>query len=322
MADPLDDFAMMDDYVREPHPVVMRIDQALHLNHEADEPEPRGYLGASICGKLCGRALWYDFRHASGRLAFPPFILRRFDTGHLYEQRVCDWLRLAGYDVIQVDDDGHQYRCAAVDGFFGGHVDGFVRGPGLGDGKTWWLLEAKSMVQAKYVRDADGNPTRNKTKNTTEGRWFRVRRQGVMKAELTHYCQMQAYMHLSREEPALSTWPAVVDHCLYVAVGTDTEHLYVEEVPYRAGHGHRIMTRAERIIRAEVPPERISDNPASWDCRYCDHLEICHGPKPMSASCRTCGHVEQRDGEWHCTLHDRPSPRLCDDFRAIEEDPF
>ena len=63
----------------------------------------RDHLGASIIGKDCERALWYDFRWVT-RSTFSGRMLRLFDTGKREEDRlVRDLRRRVGAAVV--DDD-------------------------------------------------------------------------------------------------------------------------------------------------------------------------------------------------------------------------
>ena len=137
---------------------------AIYADYEARQGDGlRDHLGASIIGKSCARALWYDFRWVtpsrhSGRL------LRLFETGQLEEDRLVRNLRATGATVLEVDPEtGRQFRVEAHGGHFGGSLDGVAIGI-LEAPKTWHVLEfkthgvksfteltAKGVVQAKPV---------------------------------------------------------------------------------------------------------------------------------------------------------------------------
>ncbi|HLT19976.1 MAG TPA: hypothetical protein VKZ96_11010, partial [Thermomicrobiales bacterium] len=78
---------------------------AIYASYEARQGDGfRDHLGASLIGKSCTRALWYDFRWAtparhSGR------ILRLFETGQLEEARLVRDLRATGATVLEVDPE-------------------------------------------------------------------------------------------------------------------------------------------------------------------------------------------------------------------------
>jgi len=117
---------------------------AIHATYEARQGDGfRDHLGASIIGKSCARALWYDFRWVtparhSGR------ILRLFETGQMEEDRLVRDLRATGATVLDVDPDtGRQFRVKAQGGHFGGSLDGVALGL-LEAPKTWHVLEFKT----------------------------------------------------------------------------------------------------------------------------------------------------------------------------------
>ena len=62
----------------------------------------RDHLGASIIGKDCERALWYDFRWVTRR-GFSGRMLRLFDTGKREEDRLVRDLRRTGATVLDAD---------------------------------------------------------------------------------------------------------------------------------------------------------------------------------------------------------------------------
>lgn len=69
-------------------------------------------LGASILGKPCARAIWYDFRWC-GTEVFSGRMLRLFQTGHIEETRVVHDLRAIGCEVSDIDGDtGDQHTFA------------------------------------------------------------------------------------------------------------------------------------------------------------------------------------------------------------------
>ena len=87
---------------------------AIYASYEARQGDGfRDHLGASLIGKSCARALWYDFRWATparhtGR------ILRLFETGQLEEARLVRDLRATGATVLEVDPEtGRQFRVEA-----------------------------------------------------------------------------------------------------------------------------------------------------------------------------------------------------------------
>lgn len=266
---------------------------AIYADYEVRQGDGfRDHLGASIIGKSCARSLWYDFRwitpaRYSGRL------LRLFETGQLEEDRLVRNLRATGATVLEVDPEtGRQFRVEAHGGHFGGSLDGVALGL-LEAPKTWHVLEFKT----------------HSVKSFNE-----LTAKGVVLAKPQHAAQMQIYMHLTG-----------ITRALYVAVCKDTDALHVERIEAERAMAERLLEKAGRIIFAQHPPARISEDPAWFECRFCDHHAACHEGGGPAVTCRSCLHAtpvgalpeevdtgsssgsatSKDDGGWHCARHDR-----------------
>ena len=80
----------------------------------------RNYLGASQIGDECARKLWYSF-HWVALIHFPARILRLFQRGHNEEHQINKYLRDAGIDVYEVDEEtGEQFGFKFAFGHGGG----------------------------------------------------------------------------------------------------------------------------------------------------------------------------------------------------------
>ncbi|MBL4557300.1 MAG: hypothetical protein JKP98_09850 [Rhodobacteraceae bacterium] len=163
---------------------------AIYASYEARQGDGfRDHLGASLIGKSCARALWYDFRWATparhtGR------ILRLFETGQLEEARLVRDLRATGATVLEVDPEtGRQFRVEAHGGHFGGSLDAVALGL-LEAPKTWHVVEFKTHSAKSFAE---------------------LVAKGVANAKPQHAAQMQIYMHLTG-----------ITRALYVAVCKDT----------------------------------------------------------------------------------------------------
>ncbi len=124
---------------------------AIYASYEARQGDGfRDHLGASLIGKSCARALWYDFRWATparhtGR------ILRLFETGQLEEARLVRDLRATGATVLEVDPEtGRQFRVEAHGGHFGGSLDAVALGL-LEAPKTWHVVEFKTHSAKSFA---------------------------------------------------------------------------------------------------------------------------------------------------------------------------
>ena len=59
--------------------------------------------------------------------------------------------------------------------------------------------------------------------------------------------------------------------------------------------------KAKRIAYENRIPSRLSQDPAFFGCKFCDHHETCHGNKLPLINCRTCAHSTAiPGGTWTC----------------------
>jgi hypothetical protein len=236
----------------------------------------RPHLGASIIGKPCLRELWYSFRWATAK-KFDGRILRLFETGQLAEPRFIENLRGIGVEILDRDPDtGNQFNFRAVRGHFGGSCDGIGRGFPEAP-KSWAIAEFKTHNDDSFKQ---------------------LKKLGVSNAKPEHFAQMQVYMGLAELERAL-----------YLAVNKNTDELHSEWIHFERDFFDRLLAKAEKVIDAEVPPEKLSTDPAWYLCKFCDHHAVCHGDRVPQKNCRTCVHATPvEDGQWGCQHHERLIP--------------
>jgi hypothetical protein len=252
--------------------------EAIYASHEASaESGYRSHLGASLIGAECERSLWLTFRWAT-RARHTGRLLRLFETGHLAEARFVAELRRIGITVLDVDPaTGRQWTLWDSGGHFGGSMDavaiGFPEAP-----KTWHVCEFKTHNEKSFLA---------------------LKADGVAKAKPLHWAQMQAYMHL-----------AGISRTFYLAVNKNTDELFQERIAHDPEAGLRLLARAARIVAAPRPPARISDDPAWWQCRICDHHAVCHQGAAVERHCRSCLHASPAaDGAWQCARFGAEIPR-------------
>ncbi len=247
---------------------------AIYAAYVADADDGfRDHLGASIIGKECHRALWYDFRWVTRR-AFSGRMLRLFDTGKREEERLVRDLRRTGATVLDSDPEtGRQWRVAAVGGHFGGSLDAVAIGL-LEAPKTWHVVEFKTHGLKSFAA---------------------LKKDGVEQSKPQHAAQMQVYMHLTG-----------ITRSLYVAVCKDSDEIHIERLHADPAEAERLIAKAKRVIEAPRPPAKISDDPAWWQCRLCEHHDQCHGDRVPERNCRTCLHSTPVEGGWICEHWKRP----------------
>lgn len=247
--------------------------EAIFAAYEADANEGfRTHLGASLIGKECERALWYDFRWTT-KAKFTGRVLRLFETGNREEDRLVRNLRRTGATVMEVDPQtGRQFRVEAHGGHFGGSLDGvaidLIEAP-----KTWHVVEFKTHAQKSFTD---------------------LVAKKVRQSKPQHYAQMQVYMLLSE-----------ISRAMYLGVNKNTDDLYVERIELDKAFACALLEKAARIIFAPNPPARISEDPAWYQCRMCDHASVCQGQRSAEVNCRTCMHATPVEGGWHCARHDK-----------------
>src|SRR5688572_1123605 len=251
-----------------PEPAAQTV-AAIYRAYEAIQGDQRRpHLGASVLGNDCERALWLGFRWAS-KVEHAGRLLRLFATGELEEARLVADLRRIGVEVLEVNpEDGRQWRVSGLGGHLGGSMDGVALGI-LEAPKRWHLLEFK----------------------THNAKSFKALEKGVLHSKPSHWAQMQVYMHL-----------AGLERALYLARNKDTDELYQERIKYDAAAALRLVEKARRVIFAAHPPVRISEDPQSYLCRFCDHLALCQGREKLpELNCRTCMHSTPLEaGGWLC----------------------
>lgn len=250
--------------------VIMHMDDA----YRDDEFPFRSHLGASGIGNECARSIWYGFRwvtkpHFGGRL------LRLFNRGHLEEARFIAMLLAIGCEIFQQDENGKQFRISDAGGHFGGSGDGIVIG----------------------LPDLQPNtPTLCEFKTSAEKPFKKIQKEGCRKAKFEHYVQMNVYMRKMG-----------IGVGLYMVVNKNNDELYAEIIPFDAEIADQFIDRGIKLAFHEKAPERISNSPGWFECKWCDHRPVCHLDAKPHVNCRTCEwSVPEKDGTWRCTNKDMP----------------
>lgn len=217
----------------------------------------RSHLGASVIGRPCLREIWYGYRWTLSRI-FEGRILRLFDHGNVEEKRVIKDLRGIGCEVFTRDPRTKwQFGFLEFEGHFAGSCDGIVLGLPEAP-KTPHLLEVK----------------------TANDRIFKLlETNGVQKEKPEHFAQMQIYMNFAKLKRAV-----------YITVNKNTDQIYLERINFEPKVAEKYLNRAFRIITAKRIPDKLSDNPSHWECKYCTYYDICHQKGIPEKNCRTCEH--------------------------------
>lgn len=250
--------------------------------YEANREPARPHLGASEIGAPCERQLWLKFRWVfdeklDGRK------LRLFETGNLEEPRLLRELRGIGVEVFERDPKtNEQWHFSELGGHFSGACDG----------------QAENIPEAPKTRHILEFKTHN-VKN-----FDKLKSSGVKSSKPQHYDQVQCYMG-----------GFGLERTLYLAVCKDTDEVYAERINFDVDRWLKLKAKAERIIFAPKPPEKIHSNSLKAPCQFitkegenkgkCAFLELCFKPdskirKPL-INCRTCVHSSPSgSGGWFC----------------------
>lgn len=255
-------------------PTIQAMDAAIYERQNRDRRRP--YLGMSSLGNPCQRQLWYGFRWAM-RVVFDAHTLKLFADGHRDEDVTANLLRgIKGITLITVDiETGRQIGYEDFGGHLRGHADGIINGI-INAPKADHIWEHKcSAKQRELVKAINSLGEKNALK-----KW-----------NYTYYAQHILYMHYEGINRGYLTCsnPGGRGH---VGLRTNSDPQEVK----------KLQEKAKRIIFSDQAPDKISEDPSYYICKWCDFSEICHGTeKAADRNCRTCMYVTPTDhGTWRC----------------------
>ena len=172
------------------------------IEAHAEEPYASHGIGAGSMAHPCLRKTWYDFRRVRRPERHDARILRIFETGNIYEDRLLSYLEMIpGAEVLRDDGRGKQLKIALANGWLRGKLDGRMLGVPEAP-KTEHIVECKSMKAADFKE---------------------LVKKRLRKAKEDHFCQVQLYMHATGTKRAL-----------YICACKDDDQIYVERVEYDA----------------------------------------------------------------------------------------
>jgi len=242
----------------------------------------RDHLGASLIGKKCKRYLYLSFRwcfkdKCDGRQ------LRLYNRGHREEERFIEWLEGIGCEVSDgdyIDELTYkQHRISDCKGHFGGSMDGIG------------YLPKEYGIPNKILYEF-------KTNGTGAG-FTNVKANGMAVSKQVHYAQICTY-----------GYKAGFEYCLYLIINKNDDNLTPELVKLDHALGKAMIEKANDIIFAETIPDKFSENPSHFECKYCNAKEHCHGEKQLEMNCRSCKNSFPVDNaEWYCHLYKSNIPK-------------
>jgi hypothetical protein len=189
---------------------------------------------------------------------------RIFRIGDAIEDILVKELSLIG---IEVRNSQRQ-----VDGHRG-HAGGSTDGDCFIDGEDY-LFEAKSMNHTNFLE---------------------MQRKKCEEAKPQYYNQVQIYMG-----------KLGLKKTLFICMDKNTSEIYVEIIKFDEFTYEMLLAKEEEVIDAvhiNTFP-KLSQNPAWFQCKFCDAKEVCHQGTMPTPNCRNCEHVEIHDeGLWGCGLY-------------------
>lgn len=232
-------------------------------------------IGAGSLGDKCLRRLFYKFRWFRRNIKIEGRILRLFDRGHREEPALWAHLEKIGATIYEFEDPEKekQYRMKFASGHGTGFLDCIIAGI------SQWLLG--TAVDELILGEA-------KTYNKSQ--FNDLVKKGFQAKKPEHYAQMILYMHAYG-----------LKHGLYIAVCKDDDRLHFEYIEANTQLAEDYLARAHMIAFSDVLPHKYSDNPAFYECKFCDYHGNCHGGAMPAINCRTCAYSSTFEGgEWRC----------------------
>lgn len=240
------------------------IDEALLSKEAAEKADyqakakdhTRPAIGAGSLGNECLRAIGYKFhrtpvdpgREFSGRL------LRIFRRGHVMEDIMAEYIRLAGFTLLtHRPSDGKQFRWDAAK-----YEDGKGRIKGMVDGVITEAPYASGVV----------TPCVWENKELGNKGWTKLASKGLKAYGGDYYPQTQLNMFYLglHENPALFT-----------AKNADTQQIYAEKIPFDAEAAQAASDKGVKVVQSRHPEElpRVAKVSTDYRCKFCDFPQRC-----------------------------------------------
>lgn len=244
---------------------VAAVMDAAYKAHKDAEPE-RAYLGGSMIGRDCEREIAYQYHKVPKEpvtstdgttcVGFSGRLYRIFDRGHKGEDRVAEYLRVAGFNLVTHRKNGGQFGWSAMGGLIKGHIDGVIIGGPVLSGIDY----AKPLLWENKILN-------NKT-------FVKLWNHGLKKTKPVYYVQIALYCAYMELEQAMFT-----------AENADTCEIYTEIVPFDAACAQEMSDRGVRIVQSRSPEElaRVAGSQDDYRCSFCDFKKRCWSKPAVTA---------------------------------------
>ena len=230
------------------------IDKALTTEHS--KQTSRDYLGASRLGVSCNRALQFEYTDTpkDEDQNFTGRILKIFQAGHVFEELMIKWLRLAGINLLTQKQNGNQFGFAVAGGKVKGHIDGVI-------------IDAPEDLDFKF-------PMLWECKSLNDKSWKDVVKKGLAASKPIYAAQVaiyQAYMESQIE--GICKNPA-----LFTAINKDTAEIHFELIEFDQELAQKTSDKAVQILCATEAHEllpRIATDSTHFECKFCSWQQRC-----------------------------------------------
>ena len=180
--------------------------------------------------------------------------LKIFQAGHVFEELMIKWLRLAGINLITQKQNGNQFGFSVAGGKVKGHIDGVI-------------IDAPEDLDFKF-------PMLWECKSLNDNSWKDVVKKGLAVSKPVYAAQIaiyQAYMESQIE--GISKNPA-----LFTAINKDTAEIHFELIDFDQELAQKTSDKAVKILRATEAEEllpRIASDPTYFECKFCPWQKRC-----------------------------------------------
>ncbi len=266
--------------------VDLTVDQALAAADQVFEDQQnaggvRAYLGMSGGGK-CPRSQWFSWLWADD-VHISAKGWKAIQDGFTSEDVAAERLQAVPDLLLQTVDHetGRQFALEDAGGHIRGHMDGVIFHHPAAP-RTPHVFEHKAVNERKFKKF-------QKLKAD-------VGEKATLRAwDENFYAQCQLYLlhgGYTRHWTVVST-----------AGCRDWDSCRTE---FNRDDAEFYANRMKRIVEnvGEVP-ERVSESPNAFACRWCDYSQVCHEGKAPKRNCRTCRYSKPVPGpDWRCSYHD------------------
>ena len=187
-----------------------------------------------------------------------------------------------------------QYRISAVNGHFGGSLDGICKLPERFGIDEPLLLEFKTNGTGRPFNDLCAN--------------------GMTVSKPQHFAQTSTY-----------GYKYGLNYVLYLNICKNDDAIHCEIVKLNHNLGQQMELKAAQIITSQRPPAKLSQSETYFKCKWCHFNEICHKGAIVERNCRSCKYAKPAENAtWFCAncnaiIPKEYIPNACESYKSITD---